>query len=365
MTTRRPLVVVLAALFAFASMGASYRTQNFAVQAPTPEIAERAGQWAEYYRKEKAVLWLGHEMPPWPQPCPLVVQVTMEPPSGATTFNFGPQGVAGQHMEIRGPLDRLLASVLPHEITHTVFAYYFKQPVPRWADEGGAVLSEDDIELDRHDKLTRQILNQGREIPLRSLLSLKDYPNGHIECLYAEGFSMAYYLVNDRSNRQTFLKFVAYGMTYGWDTAAQTFYHHKNVEELEGAWLKHLRDTKGQSIIMLAKNKASGQTDGTVVRLTVPPAQPLAAAPVYRGQAPAPSEQGQRFGNAPGIPVARPGYLPDIVPPAAPTAGGWQPNPPAQQPVNPVQVQLGAPQFGPAPGGDAMPGQVSPVGFPR
>ena len=48
--------------------------------------------------------------------------------------------------QITGPKERLLNSVLPHEITHTVFAHYFKQPVPRWADEGGAVLSEDEIE---------------------------------------------------------------------------------------------------------------------------------------------------------------------------------------------------------------------------
>jgi len=367
MTSRRPLAFALVAVFA--SMGAAYRTQNFVVQAPTPQIAEQVGQWAEHYRKEKALVWLGQEMPPWPEPCSLLVQVTMEGPSGATTFNFGAQGVAGQQMEIRGPLDRLLASVLPHEVTHTVFAYYFQRPVPRWADEGGAVLSEDDIECDRHDKLTRQILNQGREIRLRSLFALTKYPPRQVECLYAEGFSMAKYLV-DRSNLQTFLKFVAYGMQHGWDGAAQTFYQHRNVEEMEEAWLKHLRDTKGQSLIQLAQNKAGSTAPpgGTVVRLTVPPVQPLAAAPVFRGQAPTAGEQGQRFGNPPGIPVARPGYLPDYDPSAAPTAPlAWQPSPQPQQPTAPVNVQLGPPQFGPAPDAPSgpLPGQVSPVGFPR
>ena len=61
-------VVVLAAL---SCLGASHRTKNFVVNAATPQIAERIGQWAEYYRKEKAVLWLGKEMPDWGQPCPL------------------------------------------------------------------------------------------------------------------------------------------------------------------------------------------------------------------------------------------------------------------------------------------------------
>ena len=90
----------------------------------------------------------------------------MEGPSGATSFQFGQGQVLGMKMEIQGPLERLVRSVLPHEVTHTVFAYHFRQPVPRWADEGGAVLSEDDIERNRHDQLVRMILNTpGRAIP--------------------------------------------------------------------------------------------------------------------------------------------------------------------------------------------------------
>src|SRR5439155_21763425 len=102
--------------------------------------------------------------------------------------------------------DRLLASVLPHEVTHTVFAHYFRTPVPRWADEGGAVLSEDDIEKERHDKLVRQILNSGKAMPLRRLFALKEYPSD-VMVLYAEGFSVAQFLV-EKSNRPTFLAFV-------------------------------------------------------------------------------------------------------------------------------------------------------------
>ena len=70
-------------------------------------------------------------------------------------------------MHIEGTLERLLASVLPHEVTHTVFAFHFRQPVPRWADEGGSVLSEDEIERKRHDRLVRNILNNRRAMPLR------------------------------------------------------------------------------------------------------------------------------------------------------------------------------------------------------
>src|SRR5205085_360726 len=240
----RSLSVIVLFASAVPSMAAQYRTTNFYVHAPDAQVARQVGDLAERYRKEKALLWLGQEMPNWPQPCPLYVTVNMEGPSGATSFQFGQGQVMGMKMEIQGPLDRLLASVLPHEITHTVFAHHFRQPVPRWADEGGSVLSEDDIERDRHDRLTRSILNQGRQIPLRHLLSLKEYPR-EVVCLYAEGFSMSDYLVK-RSDRHAFLAFIGHGMQSGWDSAAQSFYGHRSVEELESAWLKYLRDTKIQ-----------------------------------------------------------------------------------------------------------------------
>src|SRR5262249_45251975 len=141
MATRGPLVLLLATVFA--SMGATYPTTNFVVEAPNAQLAQQAGQYAEQYRKEKAIQWLGQEMPPWPERCPIKITVTMGGAGGATSFAFDRGRVLGQTMHIEGSVERLLNSVLPHEVTHTVFAYHFRCPVPRWADEGGAVLSDD------------------------------------------------------------------------------------------------------------------------------------------------------------------------------------------------------------------------------
>lgn len=347
----RRIHVVLFCLLALASLGAQQRTTNFVINAPTPQIAQQVAQWAEHYRREKAIQWLGQEMPTWPQPCPLDVKVSMEGPSGATSFHFGQGRILSMRMEIQGPLDRLLASVLPHEITHTVFAHYFRCPVPRWADEGGSVLSEDDIERDRHDKLTRQILNSNQQIPLRRLFSLKEYPR-EVMCLYAQGFSMSDYLVK-RSDKRTFLNFVAQGMQAGWDNAVQTFYGHRSVEDLEEAWLKHLRDTRRSqpSDMQLAANQQRSVVPAkqTVVRMTVPPAQPLDPAPIARGASPSPEQNGQRFGDRQPLMTTPPIQIP--MAPAA-LGSGWQPVNPAYT-QNPVQ--LGQPQFSTTP----------PVGFPR
>jgi hypothetical protein len=364
MATRGPLVLILATVFA--SMGASYSTTNFVVEAPNAQLAQQAGQYAEHYRKEKALQWLGQEMPPWPEPCPLKITVTMGGAGGATSFAFDRGRVLGQTMHIEGSVERLLNSVLPHEVTHTVFAYRFRCPVPRWADEGGAVLSEDDIERNRHDQLVRQILNTpGRAIPLRRLFSLKEYP-GDVMALYAQGFSVSNFLVST-SNRQVFLDFVATGMNSGWDRAAQQFYHFDSVDDLEKAWLTHMRNTKRQPPAQLAQNpNPSGRpteadpTSRVLVRQTVPPAQPFedTPRPVYRGKAPGEedsySQQPQQT-------------MPQTVLQAPLPPERWQAPAP---PVSPNAVRLMPPEFNsppppPAQLGQALPAPVSPVGYPR
>src|SRR5262249_36949269 len=155
--------LVVAALM---SMGAKFTTRNFVVEAPTEQLAERMGQWAEYYRKTKAVEWLGREMPPWPRRCPLTIKVTYGSSGGATSFDFLREGYLPIGMEVEGKMDRIVASVLPHEVTHTVMAHYFQCPVPRWADEGGSVLSEDEQERQQHEGEVRRIIgSRARAIP--------------------------------------------------------------------------------------------------------------------------------------------------------------------------------------------------------
>jgi hypothetical protein len=354
------LAVVLAAL---ASMGAQFQTTNFNVHAADPQVAQLIGQWAEHYRKEKAQIWLGREMPNWPQRCPLYVEVSMKGPSGATSFQFGQGQVLGMKMEIEGPLERLVNSVLPHEVTHTVFAFHFRQPVPRWADEGGSVLSEDDIERQRHDQLVRSIINKGQKIPLRTLFSLKEYPQ-QVMCLYAQGYSMTDYLVK-RSNRQHFLAFVGRGMQAGWDKAVQDYYGQKNVDDLEQAWLQFLREggkTPAGGVVASANNPAGGPASKTQVRvhLTVPPSQPLEAQPVARAAMPAQDQVGQTFGQAPGWQPSVTLQAPVTVPPGAPPHPAVLPVP-AAPPAN--GVQLLPPQMGPFPA-EPTPG-VAPIGFPH
>jgi hypothetical protein len=320
MALRPSIAVVLVG--AMASLGASFRTANFVVEAPDRAFAEQVGTYAEHYRKQKAIEWLGQEMPTWGRPCPLRVTIAGSS-GGATRFDFDRGSILSITMDIEGSADRLLASVLPHEVTHTVLAYYFRMPVPRWADEGSAVLSEDDRERAMHEQTVRQILQMpGRAIPLRRLFVLKEYPNDpkYVMALYAQGYSVTNFLVS-QSSRQEFLAFVAQGMqNYGnnWDAALQAHYRYRSVEELEGAWLQHLRNGRPQPA-QLASSRGPSTAARVVVRQTAAPAQPILEAPepIYRGQIPDDSATGWDRRPA-GHPVndPRPGYYPVPPPPS-------------------------------------------------
>jgi RNA polymerase sigma factor (sigma-70 family) len=211
------------------------RTTNFEVTAPAGRVARLVAEAAERHRKEQATLWLGKELPAWSERCAIKVRIGLEGVGGATTFSYDAGRVTSRDMHLEGPLDRLLTSALPHEVTHTIFADCFGEPPPRWADEGGAVLSEDEDEQERHAKLMRDLVGKERYIALPRLLKLKDFPD-EVMSLYVEGHSLARFLVGKRG-RPTFLAFVKQGMKDGWDAAAKEHYGYPDVEELERAWL--------------------------------------------------------------------------------------------------------------------------------
>ena len=115
---------------AVTSIGAGFRTPNFVVEAPTAEFAKQVGEAAEIYRRELAIEWTGKPLPfNWSHPCPITVIVGTMGAGGATTFNFQAGEVYGWKMNIQGSEQRILDSVLPHEINHTIFASHFRRPL--------------------------------------------------------------------------------------------------------------------------------------------------------------------------------------------------------------------------------------------
>ncbi len=224
-------------LAATLSMGARYATPNFVVTAPSPEMAKTIGDAAEKYREELAQLWLGQTLPQWAQPCPIQARVSPSLGSGGvTTFVFNAGHVYDWRMSIQGSYERILDSVLPHEINHTIFASHFRQPLPRWADEGACTTVEHSSERGKQQQMLIHFLRNRRGISFSEMFRMKEYPSDMLP-LYAQGHSLATFLVA-QGGRQKFLQYVADGMKEeNWSQATSRHYGFQGLGDLQNRWL--------------------------------------------------------------------------------------------------------------------------------
>ncbi|MEM9410552.1 MAG: hypothetical protein AAGA30_05530 [Planctomycetota bacterium] len=192
--------------------------------------------------------WLGYEIDAWSERCPIYVQLGMHA-GGETSFAFiqsnsGRSEPVSWEMKIYGPPDRLLDAVLPHEITHTIFATHFGRPLPRWADEGACTTVEHVSERKKNHQMLISFLTArpSRGIPFNRMFTMKQYPHDILP-LYAQGYSVARYLIGQKGKRH-FVQFLEKGMsgeqsnydTRAWDQATQEYYGFKDLSELQVNW---------------------------------------------------------------------------------------------------------------------------------
>ena len=218
-------------------MGASYRGANFIVETADPQMAARISLAAEQFRHDLALEWIGQTMPNWAQPCMMTVQVGPNlGAGGATTFVFDQGEVFGWRMTIQGSAERVLDSVLPHEITHMIFASYFRRPLPRWADEGGATSMEHISEKQKHRQMLVQFLHTGRGIAFGQMFAMTEYPQD-VMPLYAQGYSLSEFLI-DHGGRKKFVAFLADGMRDGqWSAAVARNCNIRDLSALQNQWV--------------------------------------------------------------------------------------------------------------------------------
>jgi hypothetical protein len=286
-------VVVLAGTSTLS--GAGYRTANFLVEAPTEGLARKIGDAAEQYRHDLAVEWLGQPLPRWARPCPITAQVAPHlGAGGATSFVFDAGEVFGWTMSIQGSEERILDSVLPHEVTHTIFASHFRRPLPRWADEGACTTVEHPVERARQHKLLIEHLTTGRGIAFPQMFAMREYP-ADVLPLYSQGYSLARFLI-ERGGRHRYVAFVGDGLSRDdWTGALRRHYGVSDVAQLQHTWLEWVRRgcpappaslaaTQGPAGAP-ASARARGQSpdplpagSGSLVALPATPARPAAPA---------------------------------------------------------------------------------------
>ncbi|MFN7734609.1 MAG: hypothetical protein ACK52S_11130 [Pirellula sp.] len=223
-------------------------TPNFRIFAQSPELATEIGQMAEEYRRHLAMHWLGRELSPWMEKVPVMVQSSPNlPASGETKYTLAAGSIRNIQMFLSGTRERILDSVLPHELTHTVLATHFApsgKPVPRWADEGACTTVEHASERSKHDMMLVRFLSERRCFPFKDLFAMREYPND-IMPLYAQGYSLCAFLIAQGGPRQ-FVQFLERGMQdEDWASAVANNYGYPRLGKLQLAWNDWVSDGGG------------------------------------------------------------------------------------------------------------------------
>lgn len=227
-------------------------TPNFRVyHRQDPDIARQAARVAERTRAEMQKKWFGRTGPTWNPKCELYLHATAQEYSTATkvppvspghsSFRIEGGRVAGRRIDLHCDDINLLVAVLPHETTHTVLAGNFgDKPVPRWADEGMAVLTEPHEKVERHLRNLPRYYQDRALFPLRQLMEMDQYPEArYVGPFYAESVSIVEFLSAERGP-QIFTQFVRDGLRIGYDTSLERHYGYRSFEELEDRWTRHV-----------------------------------------------------------------------------------------------------------------------------
>lgn len=226
-----------------ASESANFRL----VHSQSREFAEQMLQLAEQHRRSAFAKFASPHAGPWPVACEVVLhatgadyaKATGQPANspGHSTIKSQAGRVTSRRIDLRADDPDLLGCVLPHEITHVVLGDLFPdEPLPRWADEGLAVLAEPRAKVDRYTLTMIHNRRQGKLVPLDRLLATRDYPDpAWLTVFYVQSVSVVEYLVNLRDPAA----FVAFcrDLPNGTDAALQRHYHIRHVAELQERWL--------------------------------------------------------------------------------------------------------------------------------
>ncbi len=225
-------------------------TANFRVyHNQSQDFAEKAARMAEYTRTQMGRKWLGGDADDWPQKCEIYLHDTGADYNHETGQNAASPGhsrielderngrVTSRKIHLRCDNPNLLECVLPHETTHVVIAgQYGNRHVPRWVDEGVAVLTEPAEKVELHKKNLARSLQNRDLIPLRDLMQLADYPEPRqIGTFYAQSVMLVDYLTRLKGPTE-FTQFVRSALRDGYEPALQKHYGLRGFQELQDRW---------------------------------------------------------------------------------------------------------------------------------
>jgi hypothetical protein len=208
------------------------------------KFAEGVAEAAEKARGKAQELWLGNALAPWRPRCEIRIHLdgqaywretgVLPASRGHSRFVIEEGRVLCRSIELRADDSEMLSAILPHEVTHAVIAGLGgDRPVPRWADEGMAILAEPAKSTDAYRV---KLLAAGDHIfALKELMEM-DYPvSSQAEVFYAQSASLVRFLARQKDGAQ-FTTFLRDCMRLGCRTALDMDYGYRDLDQLRDRW---------------------------------------------------------------------------------------------------------------------------------
>jgi hypothetical protein len=158
---------------------------------------------------------------------------------GATSIEFAGAQVCLRRIDLMDDDPAGIPDALAHELVHVVLADHFTAaPPPRWADEGLAVLFDDEDKQAGHAHDFASARQAGMIWSAAHLLAMDDYPREphRQRVFYGQSAALVGWLL-DQQDAATLLAFLDDAATIGEPAALERHYGFATVSALERAWL--------------------------------------------------------------------------------------------------------------------------------
>lgn len=237
-------------------------TPNFQVihLAKDRELAVSLAQAAEAARAAESKRWGSAEpSPPWTPKCEIVLfptaqvfgRETYQPPEspGFSSMGMNSGQIVLRRVHLRADHPNLLKAILPHEVTHVVLADHFlQQPIPRWADEGMAVLAEPLAEQAVRAADLEEPLKSGQLFRLADLTAMDSPDPKFWNLYYAQSVSLTRFLAETGSPSQL-VRCLQKSQTIGLDQALRQVYSISGLDDLQARWLAYAHQKSASATI--------------------------------------------------------------------------------------------------------------------
>lgn len=171
---------------------------------------------------------------------------------GSTMMNFDQGRTVMRRIDVRSDASDWSNAALPHELTHVVLGERFGgHALPRWADEGIAMLSES---TEKHrERLTslQEIVGGRPSLSMVELLKANRIPAPHLrDAFYSQSLAVSSLLIR-RSTPATFADFVEETTTAGMETALRNHYQLDGIAGLQREWNEWIRRPESMKFVSL------------------------------------------------------------------------------------------------------------------